>query len=191
MEKKFLPDTIKGLRITLKRQEMGNAPLMFDYVNRDRERLSRFLPWTEFVKTVEDERGFIRQCDENWESHKAAQYAIFSSNGEYMGNIGAFNFNWDHESCEIGYWILGQFEGKGYMSESVALLEEVLFETGFHRIIICCDTENIRSGNVPKRLKYRLEGVMRDCFKNGDHFENHQVYSKLSTEVSLHKKYLS
>ncbi|MBN2657392.1 MAG: GNAT family N-acetyltransferase [Spirochaetales bacterium] len=100
-----------------------------------------------------------------------------------MGNVGAFDFNWNNETCEIGYWILGQFEGKGYMSEAVAVLEKALFETGFHRIIIRCDEENILSGNIPRRLGYTREGTMRDCYKIEVRYVSHEVHSKLSHEA--------
>jgi len=180
VNKQLLPETITGTRIELQRQNIKNADIMFQYVDQDRERLSRFLPWPKFIKSVEDEIEFINKCSESWNEFKAAQYAIFSkSDNEYMGNVGAFNFDWDNENCEIGYWILGQFEGNDFMSDAVELLEKALFEAGFHRIIIKCDPENSRSRNIPNRLNYVFEGTLRDCKKHGDKFVSLETHSKL------------
>ena len=183
MNKQLLPEIITGSRIELQKQDIKNAKIMYEYVDRDRERLSRFLPWPKFIKSVDDEIDFINKCSESWNVYKAAQYAIFSkSEMEYMGNVGAFNFDWDNENCEIGYWILGQFEGNGYMSEAVGLLEKALFDVGFHRLIIRCDPENSRSRSIPNRLKYVFEGAMRDCNKHGDKFVSLETHSKLNGE---------
>jgi RimJ/RimL family protein N-acetyltransferase len=183
MEKRYLLDIIEGPNINLQKQKMENASLMFDYVDKDRERLKRFLPWPDFVKTVDDEKGFIEKCLKEWENHEAAAYALFRNDtDEYMGNITAFDLNWDHESCEIGYWILGDFEGKGYMSEAVSLLESTLFEVGFHRIIIRCDPQNERSKNIPRKLGYHYEGTLRDCHKEKRGYVSLEVYSRLSSD---------
>lgn len=181
MDKQYLPELIESSRISLKKQEMENASLMFQYVDRDRERLQRFLPWTDYVKTVKDEEEFIEKCLKEWDDHEAAAYALFKGD-DYMGNITAFDMDWEHESCEIGYWILGEYEGKGFMSEAVSLLESVLFEAGFHRIIIRCDPQNNRSKNIPKKLGYKYEGTLRDCHKEKLGYKSLEVYSRLSSD---------
>ena len=181
MNKQLLPELITGTRIELQKQEIKNAEIMFEYVDSDRERLSRFLPWPKHIKSVADEIEFINRCNDSWNENKAAQYAVFSKTENiYMGNVGAFDFDWDNESCEIGYWILGQFEGHGYMSEAVELLEKALFDVGFHRLIIRCDPENSRSRSIPNRLEYVFEGTMRDCKKYDDKFVSFETYSKLN-----------
>ncbi len=55
MDKHHLPELIPGSRVELRRHRPELAELMFSYVDRDRERLARFLPWVEFTKTLEDE----------------------------------------------------------------------------------------------------------------------------------------
>ena len=45
-----------------------------------------------------------------------------------MGNSGVHIAQWESRCCELGYWILGDFEGQGYMSEAVTALESAPFE---------------------------------------------------------------
>lgn len=183
MEKQHLPEEIKGERVTLRKFTLDLAQKMYDYVDEDRERLQRFLPWPENIKSVDDEVEFIKTSIEKWDNHEASGYAIFrNSDDEYMGNITSFGYRWDFGSCEIGYWILGKFEGKGYMTESVVLLEKVLFDMGFNRLVIRFDPENNRSGSIPRRLNYFHEGTLREVLKVEDEFRNLEVYSKLKRE---------
>jgi len=183
MEKRYLPELITSSRIKLKKHTVDLAQKMFDYVEEDKERLSRFLPWPPFIKTVQDEIDFIKGRLESWEQHQSSDYGIYRlEDDEYMGNIGSFSYNWENESCEIGYWILGKFEGKGYMSEAVSALEQALFEAGFNRIVIRFDPENNKSGSIPRRLGYLHDGVLREAIKVNGSFHNLEVYSKLKSD---------
>ncbi len=183
MEKQYLPELINGERISLKKHEVHLAEKMFNYVVEDRERLSRFLPWPSLIKSVEDEIEFINQSNEEWANQSAAQYGIYrNSDDEYMGNVAAFSLDWDNCSCEIGYWILGTFEGKGYMSDAVRLIEKIFFGIGFNRIVIRFDPDNERSGSIPKRLNYKFEGTLREAIVVDGEHRNLEVYSKLKKE---------
>lgn len=188
MEKQYLPELITCERIALKKHEVYLAEKMYQYVVEDRERLSRFLPWPPFIKSVEDEVDFINRCNESWNNQSAAHYGIYrDSDNEYMGNISVFSLNWANHHCEIGYWILGEFEGKGYMSDAVRLLEKIIFEMGFNRIVIRFDPKNERSGSIPKRLGYHFEGTLREVIIVDGEYRNLEVYSKLKSEFGLKK----
>ena len=183
MEKNYLPERIGEERIYLKKPTVELAQQMFDYVDEDRERLGRFLPWPPHIKQVADEIEFIEKSKNDWKDHKGAGFAIFrNEDNEYMGNIGAFNFDWSNESCEIGYWILGKFEGKRYMSDSVKALEKELFGVGFNRIVIMCESENQRSKNIPLKSGYSYEGKLREYHKVNNKYVSFEVYSKLKSE---------
>ncbi|MDD4975417.1 MAG: GNAT family protein [Bacteriovorax sp.] len=185
MDKQYLPELIVGKRISLKRHNISLAQKMFEYVTEDEKRLSRFLPWPKFINKVEDEIDFINKCNDLWEKNGAADYGIFrNEDNEYIGNISSFALSWANESCEIGYWILGKFEGHGYISEAVVALEEVLFKIGFNRIVIRFDPLNNKSGSIPKRLNYIYEGTLRESIKVNERFRDLEVYSKIRSDIS-------
>jgi ribosomal-protein-serine acetyltransferase len=183
LEKQYLPELIAGKRISLRRHNSGLAQKMFEYVIEDQERLSRFLPWPKFINTITDEIDFINKCNDSWDKYEAAHFGIFrNEDNEYMGNISSFGFSWANESCEIGYWILGKFEGQGFMSEAVVALEEVLFKMGFNRVVIRFDPLNNKSGSIPKKLNYNFEGILREAIKVEERFGNLEVYSKIRSD---------
>ncbi len=163
MEKKHLPTQIESERLWLKKHELAQAQTQFQYICQDRERLAAFLPWVPYIKTVEDEHKFILQTHAWWAEYKHFDYGVFrKEDGEYLGNIGAHHLEWNNDCCELGYWILGKHEGKGYITEAVKALEKTLFSEGFHRIEIRCDPLNARSAGVPKRCGYTLEGHLKE-----------------------------
>lgn len=183
MEKTHLPDQIESERILLKRHSPDLAAQMFQYVDQDRKRLREFLPWVDFTRSVEDEASYIRMTQERWQNHSLFDYGIFrKSDSLYMGNCGVHSIAWQHDRCELGYWILGAFEGQGYVSEAVRALENVLFQVGFNRIEIRCASTNLRSARVPRVNGYRLEGVLRqDAVENGGYRDTY-VFGKLKNE---------
>jgi RimJ/RimL family protein N-acetyltransferase len=153
---------------------------MFEYVDKDRQRLEKFLPWPPFIKSPKDELKFINLMDVAWKDFKNFDFSIFrKEDGVYLGNIGVHSISWKNHWCEIGYWILGRFEGQGYMSEAVRSLEVELFKLGFNRVQIRCSTLNSRSANVPKACGYVHEGTMRKDGIDQGKFRDTHVFSKL------------
>jgi RimJ/RimL family protein N-acetyltransferase len=181
----FPPEEIAGPRVLLKRHVVGLAEKMFGYVDQDRERLREFLPWVDLTRTVTDEAEYIRMTLQQWESHELFDYGLFrKSDGLYLGNCGVHTISWQHRRCELGYWILGAFEGQGYISEAVRALEATFFELGFNRVEIHCSSSNLRSAKVPRAAGYRLEAIQRqDSIENG-RFRDTYVFAKLKHERS-------
>lgn len=178
MEKKEIQEILIGTRVSLIKHSLDNAEQMYNYIDKDRDRLSKYLPWPKFIKSKEDEEIFISTCIDNWNNFKAIQYAIYlNDSNEYLGNIGAFNFDLQNDNCEIGYWILGKFEGHGYISEALSILQKNLFNLGFHRLYIRCEPSNNRSKSVPIKANFIFEGIMQGSAKKDDEYIDLEVYS--------------
>jgi ribosomal-protein-serine acetyltransferase len=183
MEKFKFKEILDGKRIYLKKHDVELAEIMFQYVDKDRERLGKFLPWVGFTKTVEDEIDYIKHTHNCWDEGTLFDYGIYlKEKDKYIGNCGVHSIRWGHNACELGYWILGEFEGQGYMSESVRTLEAYLFTEGFNRVQIRCSDINNRSESIPKNNGYIFEGTARqDSIEKGK-YRNTKTFSKLSSE---------
>ena len=183
LEKQFFPEMIPSPRVSLKRHELSMADAMFQHIDLDRNRLREFLPWVDYSRTVADTRAYIQLTHDKWSTHELFDFGIYQNlDGAYLGNIGIHQLSWAHRKCEIGYWILGSFEGKGIVSEAVQALEKTIFELGFHRVEIRCSSKNTKSSNVPKRCGYALEGVLHgDAIEQGQ-YRDTLVFAKLKDE---------
>ncbi|MDB4969896.1 MAG: putative ribosomal protein N-acetyltransferase [Myxococcales bacterium] len=183
MEKRPLPERIEGGRVVLKKHALEEAERMFANVDRDRQRLRQFLPWVDSVKSVDDERAYIESTIDKWAGFDYFDFGIFRvGDAVYLGNAGVHSIAWSDDRCEIGYWLLGDFERQGFMSETVALLERACFAIGFHRVEIRCSSLNLRSANLPRRNGYHLDGLLRqDAVENGG-YRDTLVFSKLRSD---------
>ena len=178
-----LAELLTGTRIVLKRHSPDRASAMFAAIDRDRERLRRFLPWVDPTRSESDTVRYIESAIQKWNDHSGFDYAIFLKESDtYLGNVGVQSISWPNDRCELGYWILGPYEGQGFVSETVELLERTLFEHGFHRIEIRCSSLNSRSANIPQRLGYHLDGTLRDDSVEHGKRRSTLVFTKLKSQ---------
>lgn len=185
LSKVMLSEKICADRIYLQKHDLNLAQKMFSYIDQDRKRLNEFLPWVKYSNSVQDQVNYIKLTHENWNNFSGFDYGIFEKKTyEYLGNIGVHTIRWDYHSAELGYWILGQFEGKGFISEAVIALEKELFHVGFNRVQIKCSDKNTRSSNVPLRCGYQYEGCLRSDVIEMESFRNTKVFSKLFSETN-------
>ncbi len=180
MEKLSLSPRLEGSKVVLKKHEEAIAPTMFSYVDKDRDRLGQFLPWVPFIKTAEDEINYVKRTRKFWDEGTQFDYGIFrKSDDMYMGNIGLHSIRWAYDGCEVGYWILGDFEGQGYMSDALRALEAHVFELGFHRIEVKCSSINQRSASVPIACGYVFDGVLKENSIEQNKYRDTFIFSKL------------
>lgn len=190
-----LSENIEQDLICLKAVNLNSANLadaIFNIVNLQRERLSEFLPWVKYIKSVTDEENYFKMMDKLSNEMKAFDYIILvNSKNEnnaqlalfkvaVAGAIGVPEINWNASNCEIGFWISKDFEGQGVVSQSITILENYLFEQGIKRIEVRCTEGNNRSIAVTQKMNYIYEGTLRkNIFEDGI-YKNTLVYSKLS-----------
>ncbi|WP_026935363.1 GNAT family N-acetyltransferase [Christiangramia echinicola] len=89
---------------------------------------------------------------------------------EFIGAIGFNDHHPEYKKAEIGFWLLPDFWGKGYMKEAADVVIEYIFgQLKIHRLEAYVESKNINSSKVLKKLGFQHEGLMRDCeVKNGE-----------------------
>ena len=183
MEKSF-PIEISGEKILLKKNAASLAPQLFAMVEENRGYLRQFLPWVDATLSVADSWGWIELSHRQWETGHMFDLGIYLVESEqYIGNIGVHNIDWGNRCCEIGFWIGAQFQGQGMISQSLQILQPVLFEKGFNRIEIHCSRKNIRSAAVAKRNGYLLDGILRQKVRENNKYTDLQIYSRLKSDA--------
>jgi RimJ/RimL family protein N-acetyltransferase len=179
-----LPTNIEGEKILLRKFHNDDAELIFNEIDSDRERLGKYLPWVEHIKILDDQNKYVRDSYSKWLKCEEFNYAMFlKASNTYVGAIGVHSINWKHEKAELGYWILGKYEGKGLMLEATNRLTQILFHQGFHRVQIRCDETNARSANVPERAGFTFEGMFVDDQKLAEAiYRSTLMFSKIKNQ---------
>ena len=149
--------------IEIKLFETSEAKALYALVERNRGRLRTWLPWVDHTHSAEDVRLFVLRVLDQYHSNMGPQTGIWVD-GALCGTVGCHPIDWSNRNCSIGYWLDGQYEGKGVITQCCRALLEYLFdELGLHRAEIRCGTGNQRSCAIPERLGFQREGIAREA----------------------------
>ena len=89
-----------------------------------------------------------------------------------------------HRSCDLGYWLVHQVTGRGYMTEAASRVIQFAYESmQAHRIRCAAATDNHASLRVIHRLEFHFEGIARHAEYVGSRWLDHAIFSRLSTDV--------
>lgn len=164
------------------------ATYLFKLISNNRE-FFRFMPWAG-IKTQEQEFDFLHGAEKNWKSKKSAIYGMYlKPEKKFIGVCSFFNIDWDDETGEIGYWLDPKYSRQGYMSEAANEIAKNFFDTGFKRIIIKADPDNIASCKTAEKCGFEREGVMRSVVFNPSlsRREDLVLYAKISNQKNNQK----
>lgn len=188
--KEIIPSNSAGMgRITLRIPDatFENAQIVFEAVKSNKEEFRKWLPFPDKTNCPEDSFQFLLSIQKAFEEGKNGEYFIFEKEtGSFCGLCSMMHKKTIYdEYWEIGYWQIKEKCGKGYITEAIKALEDFLFKNGAVRIEIRNDTRNIASANVPKRLGYHLDGILRQTgystyFKN---WRDTNIWSKIKSDL--------
>lgn len=152
--------------LSLRIPSVEDARDIYTVIDNDREHLRKWLPWVDSATSYENTEENIKQRIEDFNAKKAASFLIYYE-GQWIGSVGFVCLSSTSHHGEIGYWLCSKFEGKGLMTESVkACIKYGFDELGLNRVVIKCDSQNVKSAAIPKRLGFIQEGILRqDKFK--------------------------
>ena len=156
-----------------------DALVVFETVDRNRERLRPWLGWVDRTLGPTDTRAFI---DLTIETHgREFAYGIYVDSS-FVGAIG-LHTDPEHRSAMIGYWIDDEHEGRGLVTKASRALVDVAFrDLAMHRVWLTADPMNIRSCAVAERLGLRLEGIRREDTYTDGRFHDTALYAILDDE---------
>ncbi|MCU1453628.1 MAG: putative acetyltransferase [Acidimicrobiales bacterium] len=129
------------------------------------ERLRHWMVWATSLDLLTEETmaRFVADTLADRERGASANYALRTPDDTItLGGIGV------HErvgpgALEIGYWLADGATGRGLITRAAALLTDAALECeGVDRVLIKCDEANERSAAVPRRLGFRLDGLVDD-----------------------------
>ena len=168
--------------ITLRFIRPGEAEALFKLVDENRAYLREWLDWVDAQTGPEVSRENIQKRILNAQNDKALDLGIYLD-GKLVGSMGFNGIHRKPRRAEIGYWLAEDCAGKGIMTDCVRALVSYGFkELKLHRIEIHCSTNNAKSGAIPERLGFKLDGIFRDGSFLYNHFENSRVFSCLEDE---------
>jgi ribosomal-protein-serine acetyltransferase len=133
--------------------------ILFALVDRNRERLHRWMPWEPMTRKPSDTRNFIERALASETDREANGIWI---DGRLVGMIG-MRVDVADGKGEFGYWIDAEVEGRGVVTRaSERMLAFAFDELGLHRVELQAASTNTRSLAVADRLGMTREGISRE-----------------------------
>jgi RimJ/RimL family protein N-acetyltransferase len=164
-----VPARIETERVVVRRYTRDDAEQLVSVVTRNVPHLRRYMEWVKFEpQSAQQRRDWIAETNQRFETGEDYTLGMFDQDGVLLGGTGV-HVKSDPDRLEIGYWIDGEREGRGYVTEVAAALTWVaLAYAGADIVDIAHAPSNERSAAVPARLGYtRQETDSGECFDQG------------------------
>ena len=146
---------LKTARLTLIPYGLAEFADVHEYAG-DKEDIKYmlFLP----NETNEDTRKFLRDIEAEWAKDEPNYYEFgVILDGKLIGGVGLYMED-NRTKAELGWIFNKKFRGKGYATEAAkAVMDYAVNELKVTEVFAHCDTRNVPSANVMKRLGMVLE----------------------------------
>jgi ribosomal-protein-alanine N-acetyltransferase len=101
----------------------------------------------------------------------------------FYGAIGIHDIHPQHRKAEIGFWLLPEYRGKGYIPEAAIRIIKHSFEyLRLHRMYAYVESENHNSKKVLTKLGFVYEGTMRECEIKDGKWIDLEIYALLQKD---------
>jgi ribosomal-protein-serine acetyltransferase len=159
----------------------ADAPELHAVIERNRERLARWIHWAA-AQTPTDTLAFIGRARAMEQDGSGYSRAVLDGGG--IAGVVGLTVDRSNRSGAVGYWLDERAGGRGVMTAAVAAVTEDGFRRyRLERVEIRADVENRASRGIPERLGFQLEGVMRHAYVVNDAYtSNDAIYSLLASD---------
>ena len=149
--------------------------------DKNRLFLREYLLWVDRTNSLDDCHLATKMFMEKWQNGEIFAYSVvLKSSGKAIGSIDIHNVNYDNHSAEIGYWLAEEYNGRGYVSRAVQLIENKAFGAGINRLVIAVQKENRPSARVAEHNHYVYEGTLKQALYKYGEFYDEMIFAKLN-----------
>lgn len=187
--KNVLP-LLKSDRTLIRLANGDDVTAIVNYYSENRQHLTPFEPLrTDDFYTEAYWHNEVEQRLTDASNNLSLKLFIFAQDHpqEILGTINFANFvRGVFQSCTLGYSIADFAQGKGYMTESLKVAIDYLFnEWNLHRIMAAYLPHNQRSARILKRLGFLVEGYAYEYLLINGKWQDHILTSLINRDWKL------
>lgn len=152
---------LESSRLLYRAVELSDANEIFEL--RSDPKSMEFIP-RPLAKNIDDAIAHIKMIQEKTNLNEGINWAITEKgNDKLIGLIGHYRIKPESFRCEIGYMILPQYQGKGYITEAIKTVLDYGFNTmQMHSIEAIIDPGNFASEKVLLKNGFIKEAHLKE-----------------------------
>lgn len=170
--------------LSLKILEERDAEALFAIVSTNRAYLGEWLPFVQFTQSSSDSKSFIKSALQQFANSDGFHCGIWYNN-QLVGVIGLHYIDSLNEKTSIGYYLAEDYQQYGIMTKCTQYLVNYCFEElKLNRVEISAAVNNVKSQNIPKKLGFQQEGIIRQNEKLNGQYSDSYIFSLLKSEFT-------
>ncbi|MFC4761655.1 GNAT family N-acetyltransferase [Dyella koreensis] len=177
---------LPGTSVVLRPWQPGDADALFEAASESVESVGRWLPWCHAGYAREESEAWVAHAQAGWQQGELFAFALFDTESHaVVGGMGLNQFDRQHRSANLGYWVRGTRQGKGFAARAVPIVARFGFETlGLVRVEIVCAEQNLASRRCAEKAGAVYEGVARHRLVIGDTPVDAAVYGLIPPDLA-------
>lgn len=163
---------LESERLVLRRLKDSDTPEVFK-IRSNPERM-KFVP-RPLLQNEGEALAMIQMMNSKIDENTDINWGVcLKDSDKIIGFMGFYRVQPESYRTEIGYMILPEYDGKGYVSEAVTTMLKYAFHTvGFHSIEAVIDPNNFASEKVLLKNGFRKEAhFIENFFWNGEFIDS-------------------
>lgn len=135
------------------------------YILRSDENNNRYLD-RKSARSIEDAKKFVETINAHIQNSDSLYWGItLAEKDQLIGTVCLFDFSEDKSIAEIGYELLGPFQGRGLMQEAVTKVIEYAFrELQLQALQGVSHSKNLHSNKLLLKFNFRQEKTIDNGF---------------------------
>ena len=163
-----------------------DADALFAAASESIESVGRWLPWCRDGYAREDSVAWIAHAQASWQLEELFAFAIIDeADGSVAGGVGLNQFNRQHRSANLGYWVRQSRQGQGIAARAVPAVARFGFESlNLVRVEIVAATDNAASRRCAEKAGARFEGIGRQRLLIDETAVDAAVYALIPSDLA-------
>ncbi len=168
--------------IELKLFQPHDTSKLYRLVLENREHLREWLPWVDQMISPSYFESVIPLWLQQFAEGSGLNAGI-RYKGNLVGSIALQQIDWQNRQASIGYFLSEKAEGYGIMTKTVkAMLNCAFNDFELNRIEVRCGEKNKKSRAIPERLRFTIEGRIREGERINGRYHDLILYSMLAKD---------
>ena len=175
-----LSPVLTGDRVVLKPPALADYNAWSDIRAQNKYFLTPYEPqWSDDALTREFFIRRLKRQDQERDAGRGAYFLLHDKTTHQI--IGGLNLNniqmGAARHATLGYWLGEEYQGQGYMSETINLMIDFAFNTlKLKRLNAACLTDNTRSIHMLMRLGFEEEGLAKAYLQINGRWQDHRLF---------------